>query len=427
MSRKREKNKKVEKMEIIISSSIALFIILLVVVLVVISKHVADKKQSSSSAESTSSGDNVKYGESAEKYSAGLTEDGKIAGIENIENYVKLPDKLDEYILYLKDYPMEDEAGIASAGSYLIDRITEDSEIRDYEEYRKVIEEILRYNAEGWYSEYAEAHKNVDESEKYTSFEDFMKYSQNMDMDTYEKHIVTTSVKEMRKYLTEQALVEKLGIEFTDADIETTAKVSTGSNNTGKTYERFGMPYMKQRTAEYKLESYLVEKAEKKEGSIKDGWEDKSLVYGAGLYDNGRISGIGDISSYINAADETKYDLESGSFDGLVAYMLDNSEIKPYEDYIENLKALYAYEEGGKASDYEKDAEDEYCYRLVIQYLYDKFSLSSEYARILYFDNMSVDEKNEFLYTYGNAYTNRQMIEQAVWNYCSEKSANKNV
>ena len=425
MSRKREKNKKVEKMELIISASIAIFIILLVVVLVIISKLVADKK--SSSGESTQKEDDYsRYEEEAAKYSAGLDENGKISGIANINDYVTLPADVFDYDLYLKDYPIEEDLDKASAGNYLIEKIAENSAVKEYEPYRKAMEDICRYNAEGWYTAYVEAHKNVEESEKYTTFEDFLKYAQNMDMETYENHIKEASVSEMKKYMVEQALIEKYNITYTDEDITETAILfdvkATNEKNAKETIARFGLPYMKQRTAEHKLEIMLVEKAPKKEGSIKDGWKDNSLIYSAGLYDNGRISGIGDISAYITEFyDPSKLDDSSkADVDLLLEIIYDNSKIKEYSEYTEKIKSIYALETGTKPSENEGKSIAECKYRILIQYLLDKYELSTELVKTEFFENMSSDERAEYEYTHGNAYVNRQLMEFAVKKHLSK-------
>ena len=419
MSRKKTDNKKSERKELFISLLIVAFIIFLAVVLALSARN--KKKSSSGTDDSVYEEDYSKYKTSAEKYSAGLTEDGKISGINDINDYVKLPEKFSSYILYTGDYPMADEAGIAAAGSYLIDKITEDSEVKAFEEYRKALENLLKFSAESWYEEYVEAHKNTDESEKYTSFEDFMKYSQNMDMETYENHIRLTSEKEMKRYMVIQALVEKLGITYDEEDIKETAVVSANSNNTEKIFARFGMPYMKQRTAEYKLEAKLVEDAEKKEGSVKDGWKDDSLIYGAGLYDNGRISGIGDISNYVTKYyDPSVIDSVPKDAESVLEIILKGSEIKLYDEYTEKLKALFAYTEGGNPSDYQERAEKECRYRILIQYMLDKYELSPDLVKVEYFEGMSSDERAEFEYTHGNAYINRQLMEYAVRKFLSK-------
>ena len=425
MSRNNKRDKKTENKELIISACIALFIIAMVIGIVIVSKHSSDKNNGSQETVNASSvEDYSKYSEDAEKYSAGLTDEGKISGIDRIDDYVKLPASLDSYILYLGDYPIEEDIDIANAGAHLIDKITEDSEVKDYEAYRKVTEDICRYSAEGWYTAYVEAHQNVPESQKYTSFEDFLKYSQNMDMETYENHIYSASVKEMKKYMVEQALVEKFGISFTDDDITETAILfdvkATNEKNAKETIARFGLPYMKQRTAEHKLEILLVDKAVKTEGSIKDGWKDESRIYSAGLYDNGRISGIGDISVYVTELYDPSKIEGIDDIDYFTDTLYDNSKVKEYEGYTTKLKELFAYITNTKASQNEGKAIAECKYRIFIQYLFDKYGLNTEIVKDEFFKGKNSDEREEYVYTYGNAYLNRQLMEFAVKKHLSK-------
>ena len=183
------------------------------------------------------------------------------------------------------------------------------------------------------------------------------------------------------------------------------------------TKKRYGMPYMYQRTAEFAVDKYLVEHAELREGSIKDNWTDNSAYYSAGLYDNGRISGIGNIGNYVSIADYKEYlSSEEGKGVSTVSQILDyltlNSEFKPYDDYRECIVELCKFTENGMVS--ESDADYQMHYRMLIQALFDEYSLDIASYKADYNKGKTSDEIEEEIYTYGNAYVNQRIMEFAV-------------
>ncbi len=350
------------------------------------------------------------YTEESAKYSAGLTDDGKIKSVSNIGDYVKLG-KTDGLTLYLADHPIDSGLDIYNAGDYLIGKICEDSEIKKNEDYYKVLCELYEYIIHSWYNSYEESHAKIDESQKYNSFEEYMLYAQGMDQERYESFVVESAEKEMKKYLVVQALAEKIGVTVDEQEITNFALAvdshARDESDTETTRKRYGMPYMYQRTAEYKVAKYLVEHADKKEGSIKDNWTDNSSVYSAGLYDNGKISGIGNINNYVKISDEL---LDYPSVEQVIDFYMDNAEFTDYADYLEKVEAVCELKYGKG----EYDPAYEMHYRMLIQALYDRYELDISHYKTDFNKDKTMDEIEEEKYCYGEPYVNQLIMEYAV-------------
>lgn len=427
-SRKKKKGAD-RKKKLDIALSIALIVVFFGTMTVAIIITKTKQKKEADNAPASTLMPEKDYSENSAAYSAGLNDDGTISGIKDISEYVSLPEDLSFLVQYEKDYPTEDDMGVYEAGRHLIDLVAEKAVTVRYEPYYEKLFELYDYIGHSWYNSYAEAHRNVEDENKYTSFEDYLQYSEGLTPAQFEVVKKYGAEGDMKHFLVLQALAERFEVKVSDEDVRAYARVMDEKTEKHEylidtMISRFGSPYMHQRAAEYLISKLLVEKAEKNAGSIKDQWEDESLFYSAGLYDNGRISGIGDISLYITLADEAGFDAKNASGDvtkAYIDYMLENSEFKIYQDYLETIEALYVHTDGGKASDHEKEAEELVKYNLLMQAVFETRGLDMKESSEAFGSSLTYKEKEKLIFVHGNAYYNQRVIEYAVKQYIGSK------
>lgn len=417
MANTKKKRKISEKTELILCIATVCLLAIIIIVSIIYTR--GKQKKNNGSADVTPLVPARDYTEESQAYSAGLNDDGKIIGISDINSCVELPD-LREITLYLKDYPLGTDEEKLAAGQYILDVVCERATVIPNADYNENLEKLYDYIAHGWFESYTEAMKSSNGTETvYDNFEDYLLHLQGMDQAHYEEFIKKAARKECVKYMVVQALVEKLGITVNEDDILTYARYADQRANSEdaakQTIERFGKPYMYQRTAEYKLLLRLPDEVTRKDASITEEWEDNSAVYSAGLYDNGRISGIGDISKYVTLADSSGKEFENS--EEFISYMLENSEIKVYDDYVDALKQRLAFQNENEPADNENAAIDECKYRMLIQGLFDSAGLATEDYRDAYFADSSSENIKHYEYSYGTAYLNQNIMEFAVREY----------
>ncbi|MGN0165048.1 MAG: hypothetical protein ACI39R_02595 [Lachnospiraceae bacterium] len=424
--RRMEAEKKSKRNRIIFT----LFCILVVVLMIVAIALTIDKNQNT---EPETNGDNNSMFsapvDKSDKYSAGLTEEGKIQGIDNINDYVTLNDV--SLTAYSDDYeevvnPMgkvtEDVA--FQVGTHMLENIEFYADVNVYSDYYNVMKELYMFIYNDQFEAYSEIYKES-QMEHWDTLYEFLGVTET----EYYKIVDNNSLNDAKHYMVVQALVEKYGITCTRDDINNYC-MYVDSSVVGETeinnliYE-YGMPYMVQRTLEWKLIYVLADKTEMLDGSVIDGALDNSDIYSAVYYDNGKIRGVGDLTSYITISN---YEQMAASYEDSETFLnaiINDSQISVYADYLDTKETQLKKDAvlvEGDSTDYKAEAEKNFYRDITVQKIFSDQGLKLEDYEDAYCKEMDLnpDKLTVYLYTNGDACYNRNVMEFAVLSYLND-------
>ncbi len=350
-----------------------------------------------------------------ELYSRGLDSDGMISGIENINEYVKLYD-MSKIKLYEDDFSDLVEHGQIVklreilVGEYIFEKMMYNSEITTYQPYYDILYTQYEFVSNKEFERYNEIYEQ-NNKEKWDTIQSFYGVS---DLE-YRFRLNRNAYFEMRYNLLCQALAEEFDIELTQQDIDdyciSTEKSYVEELRTEAVIAKYGEAFTKQQALRYKLIKYLGENAVFEEGSNKGTMVDETDKYGQGLYESGKIDGVGNIFTYCTDVDYKKAVEECESGEDAFEYILANANIDglaAYETAIESKYGVTSEEAGGIVNRH-----------LLVQYLYTEFELKGEDFERDYLINKGFD--NEYIekisYEKGNAFYNREIMEYSVIRY----------
>lgn len=369
----------------------------------------------------------------SDKYSAGLTADGKIEGIDNINNYVKLGEF--ELTAYKEDYVEEKNPfgevkvdADVQIGAHLIDMYVFYSDVQIYSQYYDVMYNLYKFIFNDQYETYKSAYEESNMGD-WDSLYDFLGVTEQ----EYYEVLDEKATADAKYYLVVQALVEKYGITCTWEDkvnycmsVDSSIVNEAGVNDTVK---QFGDAYVTQRTLEWKLKYRLAKEAEILEGFVTDGLSDNSEKFSANYYDNGKIKGIGKLENYITVPDYEQYAGEYADSGELLQKIIDNSEIKIFDDYVYNkvqelqTTTLPDADKGETVTaNYELMAEEAFKRDITVQYLISEFKIDmTDYEDVFCREKvLDPDKKTMFVFEYGEGYYNRCLMEYALLTYMDE-------
>jgi hypothetical protein len=249
----------------------------------------------------------------------------------------------------------------------------------------------------------------------------------------YYYYLEQTSLYDTKYIMICQALAEKLGVTVSEQDmldycLEET-EIAASESQAKDIIAQYGAAYIAKETIEWKLKNLLGENATEVEGSRTDEWTNESELYSAGYYETGKINGIGNISTYCNF-DKENYNsiFESAeSAEDLISALMESTEfstIDSFKEYYEKLLDSTGYETDTSYEDY---IEYRMNYEILIQYLYEdyKIDIDSYVEGYLHYNGFDLEDKAEILYSYGEGYFYRQVMEYSVYEYIDMLIANR--
>ena len=369
----------------------------------------------------------------SEEYSAGLTEDGKIQGIDDISDYVVLGDA--PMVAYSGDYEgVVDPTGKVTQdmdyqiGVHLLDIIKFYADVNIYSDYYETMRNLYIFI----YNNQYETYSKIYEENKVGGWESLYEFL-GVTESQYYKLVEENAVKDSTHYLVVQALVEKYKITCTEQDMIDFCMFSDASikseTDAKEVIQQYGLPYITQRTLEWKLMYVLAGEAEIVEGSLTDGITSQSELFDATYYENGKIRGVGDLSTYITLADYETFIDECNSGSLLLDMIVENSEITVYQEYVINKEKelietidFGADDEFNMSGDYSAMAESEFCYDITVQKLFSEFNLKLEdyHNDFCLAENMDPDEETLYKFMWGESWFNRRVMEFAVIEYLDD-------
>jgi hypothetical protein len=441
LNRTRERNEKARKRDIrntIIFAIVCALIFIGMIVGIVLTSKSQEKKAAEQANTSSGSSSSDLYSvvideEQVAAYTNGLNEDGTITGIDNINDYVTLGD-YESIVIHDDDFEAETDHGqyvkteSYVIGEYLLDELRYISEVETYEPLYEAIYELNDYIFNARYEKQNEIH----ESQGLDTWDNIYSFY-TMTETEYYYYLEQTSLYDTQYIMICQALAEKLGVTVSDQDminycLEET-DIAASESQAKDIINQYGVAYIAKETIEWKLKNLLGENAEKVDGSRTDAWTDESENYSAGFYESGKIYGIGDISTYCDF-DKENYNsiFESAeSAEELVSALMDSTEFST----IDSFKAYYTtiLEAASHEADTEYDDYIENCmnYDILIQYLYEdyKIDIDSYVEGYLHENGLDLEAKAGIIYSYGEGYFYRQVMEYSVYEYIDMLIANR--
>ncbi len=350
-----------------------------------------------------------------ELYSQGIDSNGMISGIDDIDDYVKLYD-ISEILLFEDDFEDLIEHGQiikereVVIGEYILENLMYNSEIISYQPYYEIVYSQYEFVSNKEFERYNEIYEQ-NNKEKWETIQSFYGIS---DIE-YRFRLSRNAFFEMRYNLVCQAVAEKFDIELTQQDIEEYC-ISTGKDyveelRTEAVIAKYGEAFTKQQALRYKIVRYLGETAVLKEGSKTELLKDENDKYGNGLYESGKIEGVGNIFTYCVGVDYKKAVEKCESGKDAFECIYENADISGLASYKSVIEEKY-----GVSSE---EAEEIVNRQLLVQYLYTEFELKGEdfereYLFVNGFDN---EYEEKVLFEKGKAFYNREIMEYSVIRY----------
>lgn len=373
------------------------------------------KDNENNNADTTVSQSIIVDKERNELYSQGIDSNGMISGIENIGDYVKLYD-MSKITLCEDDFSDLVEHGQivkereVLIGEYILEKMMYNSEITTYQPYYDILYSQYEFVSNKEFEGYNEIYEQ-NNKEKWETIQSFYGIS---DIE-YRFRLNSNAFFEMRYNLLCQALAEEFNIELTQQDIDdyciNTENGYVEEYRTEAVIAKYGESFTKQQALRYKIVRYLGENAVLEEGSNFESLTDDSDKYSQGLYESGKIDGVGNIFTYCTGIDYEKAVEECKSGEDAFEYIFSNAKIDGLAAYESIVEAKYGVTP--------EEAADIVNRHLMVQYLYTEFELKADDFERDYLINKGLDNeyKEEITYEKGNAFYNREVMEYSVVRY----------